>query len=899
MATNVFELFGKIGAKDEASKVIDNVVAKAKSADHTLSSGLGKIGSMASGAGEKLTSAITKPALGAATALTGITLVKGFNRLTGIDDARAKLLGLGHDGKSVEKIMKSALASVKGTSFGMDEAATTAAGAVAAGVKSGESLTKYLSLTADAAAIAGTSMSEMGSIINKVQTGQQAYTDDLNQLADRGLPIYQWIAKEANVAASEVKDLASSGEVSSEMFLNAIEKNIGGAAQIMGENSFKASIANIGASIGRIGANFLDAGGKGGGFFSTLKPLLAEFNNSMGGLEEKASEFGVKFGQAFQKVIDKALELKSKFDALDPKMQSMVLKSAAMWAGVLVGAGPVLKVFGTFATGLSKAMFVIETFNGAATGLFAKLGAGLSGMAPQLLSFAGMFISILGPAAIGGALLAGLGVIQSQFGSQLDSFFQMAQTKGPGIIQGLVTGIVSKLPDLMAQGTVLLNNLLNTITANLPVIIQGGADIIVSLIKGFAENIPKIIPTILNLANILIQNIILIAPYLVQAGLQLILALAQGIVQNIPTLISMIATLGPMLLQQLDIMLIEIFMTLGGWIVQGLINIKNSVAIKMMEIVQSIQQKWTELITWLGPFAVRLATWALDTWNKVKSVVFQRMIEIYLLILTKWNEAIAWMTGIAGRIYSIVSNAFSQALNAVIQKMQSIVSTIQSKWNAAISWMGSLPGRLWSAASTALQRMLSAVSEKANQVKTNVQNGWDQAIDFLRNINLMQLGRDAIEGFIGGIKQKISDVGNAVASVANKVKDGITSILDIHSPSRVLRGLGVNTIQGYVEGVHDQEQDVKNSMDRIAQIVKGTSFDVQDISFDYREIPNLDNIHVFNRPETDETRNVSSTVNNGDRPIELVIKIGDEILGRIFTTFNEWQGREINIQGQF
>lgn len=362
MAINIFEMFGTIKADDKPAKsAIDNVVGYAKKADSSLSQTLGKVGGHLTNAGQKISSAgdqltrkITKPAFAATSALVGITLVKGFNRLTGIDDARAKLLGLGHDGQSVDKIMKSALESVKGTSFGMDEAATTAAGAVAAGVKSGQELTKYLSLTADAAAIAGTSMSEMGSIINKVQTGQQAYTDDLNQLADRGLPIYQWIAKEANISAGEVKKFASEGKVSSEMFLSAIEKNIGGAAAIMGENSFKASIANIWASVGRIGANFLDAGGKGGGFFSTLKPMLADFNERMGTLEDTAADLGVKFGESFQGVIAFVNKLMDRWDKLSPSMQGHILAIVGKFTLLLVTLGPILKVIGSLTSGVGN-----------------------------------------------------------------------------------------------------------------------------------------------------------------------------------------------------------------------------------------------------------------------------------------------------------------------------------------------------------------------------------------------------------------------------------------------------------------------------------------------------------------------------------------------------------------
>lgn len=294
-------------------------------------------------AGDILTKSITVPAIAATTALTGITLVKGFNRLLGIDTARAKLSALGHDADSVEAIMVNALEAVKGTSFGMDEAATAAASAVAAGIKPGKDLARYLGLAGDAAAIAGTDFNEMGSIFNKVQTAQRAYTGDLNMLADRGIPIYQWLAEEAGTTAESVRDMASKGEVSSKMFLTAIEKNIGGAAKEIGDKSFAAAWKNIGADIGRIGANFLDAGGKAGGFFSTVKPMLSDFRGYLATLEDKATDLGVKFGQAFQRMVDTIKRLKAGYDSLYPAIQK-IIKIAAIFGSIfLVMLGPILK----------------------------------------------------------------------------------------------------------------------------------------------------------------------------------------------------------------------------------------------------------------------------------------------------------------------------------------------------------------------------------------------------------------------------------------------------------------------------------------------------------------------------------------------------------------------------
>lgn len=229
----------------------------------------------------------------------GVALSKGFDRLVGIDTARAKLTGLGHDAESVNKIMDSALASVKGTAFGLGDAAGVAASAVAAGIAPGEELTRSLKLVGDAAAIAGVDMSSMGAIFNKVASSNKMQMDVANQLMDAGIPIMQLVAEQMGVTAEEAVKMASDGEVSFETFLAAVESGMGGAAGVLGQNSFTGALDNVWAAVGRVGAAFLDAGGKGGGLFSQLKPLMADFTGMLDGITPIAEQVGASVGKFF------------------------------------------------------------------------------------------------------------------------------------------------------------------------------------------------------------------------------------------------------------------------------------------------------------------------------------------------------------------------------------------------------------------------------------------------------------------------------------------------------------------------------------------------------------------------------------------------------------------------
>ena len=516
---------------NNAQKSVDSFKARTSGVTSRLSS----FGAKCTKIGSKLTKSITTPALGAATALGGLTIGKGFKRLIGIDDARAKLKGLGHSADDVKSIMNNALESVKGTSYGLDAAATTAAGAVAAGVKPGKDLTRYLSLTADAAAEAGISMNDMGSIINKVQTSGVAMSDNLNQLADRGLPIFQWLADEAGVSATAVKDMAAKGQISSEMFLNAIEKNIGGAAKTIGEESFTAAVANMGASLSRIGANFLNAGDSGKGAFDQLKPLITEITDDLGGIEDKAKEWGAKFGDSVGKVVDKFHELKENFNNLSDKQQGIAKNAAGMGAMFTVGLGPAISILGKTSTALGK-------FSGGVDSLFRKMQPLTSSFSPLLqkvMGFAPAFTKGFAIAAVVGVALAGLGLLQENFGTKINDMVIVVSEKGPEIINRLANTIVGNLPRLIALGAQLINSLLSAITANLPALLSAGIRILSSLLLGVSMQLPELAVMALDLITTLVTGLIDNLPIILNTGIQILVNLIDGIIAQLPKLIVM------------------------------------------------------------------------------------------------------------------------------------------------------------------------------------------------------------------------------------------------------------------------------------------------------------------------------------------------------------------------
>ncbi|MFP3579984.1 peptidoglycan DD-metalloendopeptidase family protein [Arthrobacter sp. SIMBA_036] len=300
------------GVQQSVGRELDGIAdSEGKRAGSTMGQKLGgalKVGAVAVG--------------GAAIAGLGVALTKGFGRLQAIENAKAKLSGLGHSAESVTAIMNDAMAAVKGTAFGMDEAATVAAGAVAAGVKPGKDLERTLRLTGDAATIAGVGMGEMGAIFNKVASSNKIQGDVIAQLNDAGIPIVQLMGKELGKTAEETLNLASEGKINFETFQKAMENGLGGAALKSGD-TLQGAFKNTMAAVSRIGASLLS------GVYPRIREFFAGAIEWLKPLEAGAKEAGIKVGEFLGKAIDGAQGL---YDLLVKGDFTGKLSAAFGWA---------------------------------------------------------------------------------------------------------------------------------------------------------------------------------------------------------------------------------------------------------------------------------------------------------------------------------------------------------------------------------------------------------------------------------------------------------------------------------------------------------------------------------------------------------------------------------------
>lgn len=342
---------GYISIIPETSKVTPEIAKALGAAEGQAESrGQSMGGKLASGIGKTLKIGAASAGVAAGGAI-GLGLTKGMGRLTAIENAQAKLTGLGNSSRDVSVIMDNALASVKGTSYGLESAATTAAMAVASGIKPGKELEQVLKTTADTAGIAGASMDEMGAIFGSVAARGKLQGDDLMQLQSRGIPVLQMLAEQMGITAAEASDMVSKGKVDFQTFEQALRENVGGAALEAG-NTLQGALKNVGAAAGRAGAAVE------GAFVGVMKYGMQEATGALDALDAKLKPMAASTRQFLDGTVVPGLQ-KAKAAAADFFESAAFqngLAGAKVAIGDLVSAGQqLLPVVGNIASALGQA----------------------------------------------------------------------------------------------------------------------------------------------------------------------------------------------------------------------------------------------------------------------------------------------------------------------------------------------------------------------------------------------------------------------------------------------------------------------------------------------------------------------------------------------------------------
>lgn len=833
---------GKGFGKSIEGDIGDAVNKASKKGSNTLISKIGgafgKIGKVGTGAIATITGGIT------ALAAKG-----GFTRALNIENAQAKLKGLGHDSASVTEIMNDALASVKGTAFGLGDAATVAASLSASGVKEGGELTQVLKTVADTAQISGRSLTDIGTIFGSVAARGKLQGDDMLQLMSSGIPVLQMLGKHLNKTSAEVSDMVSDGKIDFQTFADAMKEGLGGAAQSAG-TTFAGALANVKAALSRLGETAATPVLNGlRGLFNQAIPLIDAFTAAVKptlekvgaglqkGLEQAiptAAAFFDKLGKS-QTVQQFASYLASLKDDLKELGSSLSGAAGAVWNVI---SEPLSELYNQAKGQLPAIADGFKTLLHAVSGLLDYVSAHADSIIPLAKGITAFVLASKGisavsagfkvlPAALDGISRSATGITTAAKG--ISGFVNLATDLGgigPALKAtagnfGIVQTAVGTFRTVATAARTTWGLFTGLLAANPFVLVIAGITAVVAALTWFFtqtetgkrlwNSFATWFTGIWNQISTACQPALrAIGTFITQTMSQI-----QQIWQTGWTLITTVLqnvwnTIGPIIMIALTAIItgIQTFITTITPLLQA--GIQN---------IQTIFQTAATIIStvWNGLWNT-ISTVVQGAWTIITTIintaltVIQGIIQLALAVVNgNWSAAWSAIQGIASAVWGGIQGVVSAGVGMVSGVVSAACSTIRSVWAALWNGVRSIVSSVWGGIVGTVSNMVGRVGSVVSGIGGTVRSAVSGAGSWL-----VDAGRNTIQGLINGITGMVGSLYSSITNALSGLVDKAKSALGIHSPSRVFRDeVGVMVGRGMALGIDDSAHVVSRSMDSL------------------------------------------------------------------------------------
>lgn len=593
-------------------------------------------------------------------------------------------------------------------------------------------------------------------------------------------------------------------------------------------DSLRDGFSRVGDAASGLGSKWASAfSGIGGQFSSFTSGVSSQFSSFTSGVSSKFSSLtsGVKSQVSGMveslAVPDRIDAVTSKFSAFSDTIGSKASTIASNISGTLGNVGAEVSKFGSGIIG-SVGPALSQTATVVTEGLQTIMSTSQVVMSALLKTIA--------PATIVALLLVGLGVAFEQFGAQIDQFTQTAVEKGPAIIQGLVDGIVSKIPTLIEEGSHVLQSFLDVITANAPTVVAGGVQIIASLVNGLAQQLPTLIPAAVQAIAVIVSTLIQNIPQLLVAGMNILMGLAQGIVNSIPTLIvtatqaitgflgeltnhlpdmvnmavSIITTLVNGLVNNLPLIIqsgLQIIISLGQailnnlpTIIEGGIQVIVALASGLIQaipiLLASLPQIFTSIIdafasvdwigigktiiTAIGEGIVSFASTIFDSIGNICGWIKEKFTGTSEEVSDKSDEINESVSDMANKTQQSVSTSFSNIESTTNTSWGNIYNTIDSKTNVATGAVQDMATSTQKSVDTAFGNMDSTTTSDFSSMSNTVSSNSGKIGDTLSG--LQSDVSNTTNNISGKYDTLATNIGKSTTSMSNSTNTGLSGM---------------------------------------------------------------------------------------------------------------------------
>ncbi|UBK45598.1 tape measure protein (plasmid) [Clostridium perfringens] len=678
--------------------------------------------------------------------------------------------------KMMEKITDYA-AETPFSKMGVDTMAKQLANADFKGQALFDQLTKFGDM-GSAFGIQEDSLKEMVRQYAQVQQAQVAYTEDLNILQDRGIPIFKALGEVMGVPVSQVKKLASEGKVTADVYNKAIDSI---ASHTKGAMEGQSQTFN--------------------GMMSTLEDNLSVLwgylaqdwfegiKGSLGSFLPKFEEFVKLVGTdglsgAISKTIPELSPLVEMLSNIGNLLRTIVIPSLfklGLWCSQHINVIATLVItLGTLNLAI-KSVFAIE----------------------RIILFIQSFKKAI--------LAIKEFEILTKLATAAQWLFNAALSANPIglVIIGLVA-LIAGLAYLWNTSEGFRNFWINaweSIKNTCKVAVDG-------ISKFFTDTIPNAFKSLINSAkstkDFFVNGFEYIKNSIAQFGSELVARFKNWcdevwilFTQTIPSWIQSIANWFSELPHHIGFAL--------GFVVTKLIMW----GVDMFNYITTNVPIWIDNITnWFAQLPGRIWTWLVDSINKVKQWGYDMGVKAGQIAAEFLTNTITWFSQLPGRLWTWLTNAINKVKQWGYDMGVKAGQIAAEFLKNTIDYFSKLPGRIW-------EWLVNTVSK----VKAWGVDLWNAGVDSAKQLvksiietvesipgKMVDIGKRIVEGIWQGIINAKNWFMDQVHGFFSGIVDGAKAALGIHSPARKMIPVGDYTVQGMEVGIEKRMPNLQSNM---------------------------------------------------------------------------------------
>ncbi|WP_440717483.1 tape measure protein [Gordonia oryzae] len=377
----------------ETSRIAPGIRAALNQGESAASASGQRMGSaMSTAIGTALGIGVSKAA-GLATRTISDALKGGFERLNTLEKANIQFRNMGLTASQAQRQINDLNDIVSGTSTSLSDAAGAAAMLGGAGVKSGKDMNDAVKALVNVSAASGAAAKDIGLVMMQIKASGKLMGGDALQLAQRGVPVYDLVAKSIGKTTAEVRKMGEQGEISFDMVVKAINDGTGNLAKEMGA-TLPAKLANLRTAMNRLTAAGMEP------FLLRAKSGATDLTNAVNTLTPKVKDFAIaldeKIFDEWGPKIKAALESFEKTGSIDELKTTLMGLWDAMKDGIQATSGIRASLMqASAALGVSGWQILLVALQ-AATGALNALNPLLSGLGNLMQSHQGIVTALAG-----------------------------------------------------------------------------------------------------------------------------------------------------------------------------------------------------------------------------------------------------------------------------------------------------------------------------------------------------------------------------------------------------------------------------------------------------------------------------------------------------------------------